>query len=48
MSNAQKTLTDNQKKTYKDLTGEPFEVKFDRQGGRQGGKPGGGKPRSDF
>jgi Spy/CpxP family protein refolding chaperone len=39
MSNATKALTDDQKKTLKDLTGEPFEIKFDRQGG---------KPRTDF
>jgi hypothetical protein len=39
MTNATKTLTDDQKKTLKDLTGEPFEIKFERQGG---------KPRTDF
>jgi hypothetical protein len=48
-TNAQKVLNDDQKKTFKDLSGEPFEIKFE---GRQGGKPGGGKPgdkpRTDF
>jgi hypothetical protein len=56
MTNAQKTLTDDQKKTLKDLTGEPFEVKYENRAGGQGrggqgggGRPGGGgKPRSDF
>ncbi|HZT79304.1 MAG TPA: hypothetical protein VFA26_03730 [Gemmataceae bacterium] len=42
MTSAQKVLNDDQKKTFKELTGEPFEIKFDR-GGRQGGKP-----RTDF
>jgi Spy/CpxP family protein refolding chaperone len=38
MTNATKVLNDDQKKTLKDLTGEPFEVKPDQ----------GGKPRTDF
>ena len=40
MDNAGKTLKDDQKKPLKDLTGTPFEIKFDF------GKP--GKPRTDF
>jgi hypothetical protein len=42
MSNAQKALTDDQKKTLKDMLGEPFEL----QAGGRGGKP--NKPRTDF
>ncbi len=37
--NAVKVLNDNQKKTYEELTGKPFEIKFEQ---------GGGKPRTDF
>ena len=37
--NAVKALNEDQQKTYKELTGEPFEVKRDQQGG---------KPRTDF
>jgi hypothetical protein len=45
MSNAQKTLDDTQKKSLKDMLGEPFEYKPDAgRGGR--GQP--GKPRTDF
>ena len=28
---ALKVLTDDQKKSYKELTGEPFEMKFERR-----------------
>jgi hypothetical protein len=49
MSNAIKALDDGQKKALKELTGEPFEVKFDRQGTGRGGRGNGGqKPRTDF
>jgi len=41
LSNATKALDDGQKKTLKELTGEPFEIKFER-----GGKP--NKPQTDF
>ena len=34
-------LSSDQKKTWKDLTGEKFEVKFERPGGGTG-RPGGG------
>ncbi len=47
-TNAEKVLTADQKKTLKDMLGEPLELKpedFPR-GGRFGGKP--GKPRTDF
>jgi hypothetical protein len=46
MSNAQKTLTDDQKKALKDVLGEPFEVKFDAAGRGGRGQP--NKPRTDF
>lgn len=42
MTNALKVLTDDQKKAVKDLTGEPFEVKVERQGAKPA------KPRTDF
>jgi hypothetical protein len=45
MSNAQKTLNDDQKKALKDLLGDPFDYKPDA-GGRGRGQP--GKPRTDF
>jgi hypothetical protein len=46
MSNAQKTLTDDQKKTLEEMLGKPFDYKPDA-GGRGGrGQP--GKPRTDF
>jgi hypothetical protein len=46
MSNATKTLTDDQKKTLDDMLGKPFDYKPDA-GGRGGrGQP--GKPRTDF
>ena len=51
MTNATKVLNDDQKKTFKDLTGEPLELKpedFPQGFGRggRGGKP--DKPRTDF
>jgi Spy/CpxP family protein refolding chaperone len=46
MSNATKTLDDAQKKSLKELLGEPFEVKFDRGAGGRRGQP--NKPRTDF
>ena len=49
MSNALKTLTDDQKKALKDMTGKPFEYKPDAgtgRGGRGRGQP--AKPRTDF
>jgi hypothetical protein len=42
MTSAVKVLDDTQKKTLKDLTGEPFEYKPEPPGGR------GNKPRTDF
>ena len=42
-----KVLTDDQKKTYDDLTGKPFEYKPDAPAGRgRGNNP--DKPRTDF
>jgi hypothetical protein len=35
-------LSAEQKKTWKELTGEPFEIRFERPGG------GGGRPRVDL
>jgi Spy/CpxP family protein refolding chaperone len=40
---AMAVLTSEQKATWKDLTGEPFEVRF--EGGPGGGGPGGGGQR---
>ncbi len=34
MAKAQALLTDDQKKAWKDMTGEPYEVKFERPAGR--------------
>jgi Spy/CpxP family protein refolding chaperone len=46
MAKASDSLTDDQKKTWKDMTGEPFEVKMDGQtGGRRPGGDTGGTPR---
>jgi hypothetical protein len=42
-ANAAKALTDDQKKTLKEMKGEAFEIKIERRGG---GQP--GKPRTDF
>jgi Spy/CpxP family protein refolding chaperone len=41
----EKTLTDTQKTTVKELTGEKFEFQFGRPGGGGGGRPGGGDRR---
>ncbi len=47
MSNVEKTLTDDQKKSLKTILGEPFDYKPDAGGrGGRGGNP--GKPRTDF
>ncbi len=50
MSDAQKTLTDDQKKALKDLLGEPFDYKPDAGAGRGGrGQPNKPNPaRTDF
>jgi hypothetical protein len=48
MGNALKTLTDDQKKALKDLTGEPFEYKPDAGAGRGRGRGQPAKPRTDF
>jgi hypothetical protein len=45
MVNVTKTLNADQKKQVEELTGKPFEMKFEFGRGR-GGKP--GKPRTDF
>lgn len=37
----QKTLTDEQKKSLKEMQGEPFEIRFERPGGATPGRPGG-------
>jgi Spy/CpxP family protein refolding chaperone len=44
MDDAKKVLNDKQKETLKDLTGEPFELRFEGFGGGPGGpgRPGGG------
>ena len=42
MAKAQETLTDDQKSAWKEMTGEPFELKIDaRAGGERGRRPGG-------
>jgi hypothetical protein len=41
MSRSMEVLTDDQKKQWKEMTGEPFEVKFERRGPRGGGAGGG-------
>ncbi len=50
LTSAVKVLNDDQKKTYKELTGEPLELTPQDlfQGRGRGGKPGGDKPRTDF
>jgi Spy/CpxP family protein refolding chaperone len=41
-------LTDDQKKTWKDMTGAPFEIKFEfPPGGPRGGRRPGGEPKKD-
>jgi Spy/CpxP family protein refolding chaperone len=42
---ATEMLTDDQKKAWKDLTGEPFEMKMDATAGRRPGGEGGDTPR---
>ena len=36
MEKVSAVLTDDQKKTWKEMTGEPFEVKFEFQGKKKG------------
>jgi hypothetical protein len=48
MTKAVKVLNDDQAKTFKELTGAPFEIKFEPQAGRGGRGGQGRKPRSDF
>ena len=48
MTKAKDVLTPDQKKSLDELTGKPFEVKFEPRGGGNGGNRTPRKPRTDF